>query len=277
VASTRKSEVRRVKGEGFAGESFSVTLQLALAANSTFAEAHRRSGRLDEAGELAVVEAGKEELGGDGAEEGEGHVFLGVPDIALGAEEGGALVAGVDGDGPFEELVEGADGEAGGDGEGEEPAASADDSAAEVDFAGGDGGDEALGEVAEAVVVVAGESEGVLGPGAQGDEGVGVVAADDEDEGVEEEEDAEEGGEGEAVAGGEEEGYAEEGGEDFEPPGEVVVRVDGGPEEGRGEEEEEPRAEGAEEGVRHRSLGRLSYAQIIEPTRELTSRPAETT
>src|SRR6185369_4056690 len=102
-----------------------------------------------------------------------------------------------------------------------------------------DGGNEALREVAEAVVVVPGEPEGALHPEAQRDLGVRVVAADHEDERVDEDEDVEERRQREAPVRREEQRGGDQERRDLERPRRIVVRVDAGRDErDRGEHEE---------------------------------------
>src|SRR5207249_5065024 len=83
---------------------------------------------------------------------------------------------------PFEEFVARAEREARRSHEDEQPAAGPQWRRAQQDLADQDGGDEALDEVTEAVVVVPSQAKQILNPEAQGNAGVGVVAADDEDE-----------------------------------------------------------------------------------------------
>lgn len=127
-----------------------------------------------------------EEDDGEGrADEGAEHVTLGVPVVALGAEECLRGFSRDEGGGPFEEFVDRADGHADADDAEGQPSALCDDVVTDEYFAANDGGDEALQEVAEAVVVIAGETEGFFRPITERDEGVGVVTANDEDDHVE--------------------------------------------------------------------------------------------
>ena len=181
------------------------------------------------------MDAGEDELREDRAEGGEGHVFLGVPDVALGAEEGVAFGAAHHGDAPFEELVGRAEGEADGDDDGEEPAAPADDAVPDEDLAREDRGHEPLGEVADAVVVVAREAEPVLHPETERHAGVRVVTAHDEDDGVHEHEHEQQGRERKAFVRRDDQREPDDGGEDLEAPREPLV----GPDHRPGEDGEE--------------------------------------
>src|SRR2546428_7930548 len=89
---------------------------------------------------------------------------------------------------PFEELVAGADRQATRRHEDEQPTTGPQRRRAQQDLTDQDGGDEALDEVTEAVVVVPRQAEQVLNPEAQGHAGVGVVTPDDEDERMDREE-----------------------------------------------------------------------------------------
>ena len=109
--------------------------------------------------------SGAEEAVGEGGEEGAEavgeHVFLGVPGVALGAEEEEAgMGVGEGGVGPFEDFEEGREAENAQYGHGGEGAAAADEAAVFEKLHRGPG-EEADGKVADAVVVVAGEAEGV--------------------------------------------------------------------------------------------------------------------
>ena len=70
-----------------------------------------------------IVPAGHEEQGAERADQRHAHVFLRVPDVALGGEEFGRGGTGGEGGPPFDQLVEGADAEANEEDDGEGPAA----------------------------------------------------------------------------------------------------------------------------------------------------------
>lgn len=189
--------------------------------------------------QLLVVQGVEEQLGGDGADAAEGHVFLRVPDIALGAQE--ILRARVVDlrDGPFEEFVRGTDREADAGDEEEEPLAWMEGRAANEDLSRDHRGDEALDEVGDTVVVIAREVEGFLCPEADGHACVGVVPADDEDGAVERDEDEDEWREREAFVRCEDDHDRKDGGEDLEGPRPEFEWVDAGPDEERERDGEE--------------------------------------
>jgi len=114
---------------------------------------------------------------GNCPEERQAHVFLGIPNIALCAEVGGALLREEEvGYAPFDEFVQPAEAE--GDFYGEHPAnpfIPAETIAKQV--AHGVGEEKAEVEMHNAVVVVAGHLEGVLQPVAEGVFGIGVLGA----------------------------------------------------------------------------------------------------
>lgn len=68
-------------------------------------------------GEGAVVDAAQEQQGAGGADQGAEHVPLGVPDVSLRAQESVRGLASGDRREPFQHLEDGAEGEAGADGE----------------------------------------------------------------------------------------------------------------------------------------------------------------
>ena len=174
----------------------------------------------------------EEDEGGAGADEGAEHVALGVPAITLGAEERFGGLYRYEGGGPFDEFVDGAYGHADGDHAEGHPAALCDDIVAHENFAADDGGDEALQEMAEAVIVVAGKVEGIFRPIADRDECVGVAAADHEDDHVQADEDEGEIREPPAFRLGDEDGdEADENRGDLKPPGRPVVGMPAGPDE----------------------------------------------
>src|SRR5207237_2285415 len=131
--------------------------------------------RWAEHGERTIVERAQQRLGGDRAEQRREHVPLRVPHVALRAEERLRGRAAGHGDPPFDELVACADREADRRDEHEQPAAGAQRRRPQQDLPGQDGGHEALREVAQSIIVVAGQPEGMLCPGAQRDALVRVV------------------------------------------------------------------------------------------------------
>src|SRR5690349_7323437 len=99
--------------------------------------------------ELAVVEAREEEQRGYRADERHEHVPLGVPDVALSAEERVGGRAAEDGGEPFDQLVGRAHREADADDEKGEPLATLERRSSEQHLAREHGGDEALRDVAK--------------------------------------------------------------------------------------------------------------------------------
>src|SRR5205809_6323921 len=91
---------------------------------------------------------------------------------------------------PFEELVAGAERQATRSHEDEQPTTGPQRRRAQQDLANQDGGDKALDEVTEAVVVDPRQAEQELNPEAQWHTGVGVVAAEEDDEGMDGEQSA---------------------------------------------------------------------------------------
>ncbi len=85
---------------------------------------------------------------------------------------------------PLDELVNRTDGQRHAGHQGEEPATRLQGRLAQQDFARHHGGDEALRQMADAVVVVTAEIEPLLQPKAQGHTGVGVVPPHHQDDGV---------------------------------------------------------------------------------------------
>lgn len=123
------------------------------------------------------------------ADESAEHVALGVPAVALGAEERLRCLCGNEGRCPFNEFIHGADGHADrNDAEGH-PATFFDHFVTNEDFSANDCGDEALHEMTKAVVMVAREVKGVFHPVADGNQRVGVAAADYEDNHVQADQD----------------------------------------------------------------------------------------
>jgi hypothetical protein len=164
---------------------------------------------------------------------------LRVPRVALRAEEGGRRFAGRRRRPPLDQLVEGAHRETDRRDQEEEPLPGPERRPTEEDLPGEDRRDEALHEVAEAVVVVAGETEGVPHPEAERDLGVGVVSARHQDDRVEEEEAVEKGRQAEPPVGRDEQRHADEDRRHLEHPGEAVVRRDARQREERDREAEE--------------------------------------
>ena len=148
--------------------------------------------------QLAVVAAREHEQRERGADQAEEHVPLGVPGVALGAEERLRGLPVEERAPPLDELVAGRERQAHRGRQHREPAAASEGRAAHQHLADEDGGDKALDEVAEPVVVVAGEMERVAEPEAERDLGVGVVPAHREHQRVEEEQAVEHRGEREA-------------------------------------------------------------------------------
>jgi hypothetical protein len=159
----------------------------------------------------------------EAADCGEEHVFVGVPRVALGAEEGHAEFASPDlRHGPFEEFVEEGRGHVEGEDEEVAPEGASGDDGVVKDFAKRQGEEEPVEKVDEAVEMIAArldsaQSEG-LEPLPVGHFGVGVVGS----EGVEAEKEENEavGEAGEDKATGREDEKEEPGGDEdvLEPP-----------------------------------------------------------
>src|SRR6266436_5407559 len=114
--------------------------------------------------DLAVVVSAQQRQGRDRSHEGREHVPLSVPLIALRAEEGVRALPADEGRPPLDELVGRADGQAHADDQEREPLAGPERRPADQDLADDDRGHEALGEVPEAIVGVAGEPQRVGRP-----------------------------------------------------------------------------------------------------------------
>src|SRR5205823_4766470 len=180
----------------------------ASAAGAATADVIPSSGRLQaHSGERTIVERAEQRLGGDGAEQRHEHVPLRIPHVALRAEERLRGRAAGHGDPPLDELIACADREANRGDEHEQPAARAQRRRPQQDLPGHDGGHEALHEVAQSIIVVAGKPEGMLCPGAQRDALVRVVTAQHENEGVDGQQ-----------------RRTQEGGNDLQAPGRPVLR-----------------------------------------------------
>src|SRR5437773_3654921 len=83
------------------------------------------------------------------------HIFLGIPWVALGAEKANGGVAAGQRCPPFDELVKGTDGKANADNKKRLPACLLQHLEADENFARDDGGDKALHDMTEPIVVVA--------------------------------------------------------------------------------------------------------------------------
>src|SRR6266487_5675377 len=142
---------------------------------------------------------------------------------------------------PFEELVAGAEGQATRSHEDEQPTTGPQRRRAQQDLADQDGGDEALDEVTEAVVVVPRQAEQVLNPEAQGHTGVGVVAADDEDERVDGEQGVGESGQRKTARSQHEHWACDQDRKDLEPRGGTIARRDARHDERGADENQEHR------------------------------------
>ena len=183
-------------------------------------------------GGASSTRAEAEEDGREDGAEGVGeHVFLGVPDVALAAEEGGP--GGPTGGGgvpPLDQLVAHGD-----EGDGEDREEKEDEAAADR-FGSHEGlgdsvGVEADGEVGDAIVVVALKTEGV-GHEAEGDAFESVVSADGVHVEQHGHEDVGGWGENEPAEVEDNEGRRDQDdGDILGPPGGAVVGVDAGPEE----------------------------------------------
>ena len=114
-----------------------------------------------------------------------------------------------------------------------------DHAATDEDLARDDGGDEALREMADAVVVIARQMKRIAHPEAQRHLGVGVVSADHQNGRVNDDQGVGERRQRETAIGGHQDDEADDGGEDLQQPGEVVVRMNQRPDEDCCERDEE--------------------------------------
>jgi hypothetical protein len=177
------------------------------------------------------VELSDGEQGDGDPDETREHVPLGIPGITLRSEKCVGLCASCYGGPPFDKFIPGADGLTYGDGEEIQPRSRQKGSPSEQYFPGDDGGHKSLGEVADAVVMVAGEVEVIANPVEQRHFGVSVVTADHQDDHVNCDQGVSEMGERESAVGPEEDRRADDGREDFHEPREVIVRFNCGPNE----------------------------------------------
>src|SRR5439155_1106726 len=120
--------------------------------------------RLQQVGQAAIVNASKQQLCRDRAQKSGEHVPLRVPHVALRTKEGIRGVTARKRGPPLEELVARTEREARRRHEDEQPAAGSQRRGAQQDLADQDRGNEALGEVPDAVVIVPSQAEQVLKP-----------------------------------------------------------------------------------------------------------------
>jgi hypothetical protein len=177
------------------------------------------------------MKMGKEQESASGAKQGQTHVGLRIPDIALAAEK---IVRGAAGEGgrpPFNQFVESANGEANGNDQKRDPFFSVYDVEAKKHFARDHRGDESLQEMPEPVVVIAREMECVPYPIEQWDLGVRIPPTHHEDRRVNRDQAIDQGRQREAAPRPKEDGNREDHREDLEPPRQAIRRGPSGPDE----------------------------------------------
>jgi len=101
------------------------------------------------------VKPAEGQLRGDRAGQGQKHIPLGVPDIALRAEEGVRVATADQGGPPFDHFIESAEGEADAARQDEQPFAGPQWRFSQQNFTGENGRDKSLREMAKPVIVVA--------------------------------------------------------------------------------------------------------------------------
>ena len=185
--------------------------------------------------QLPVVQAAKEDLSAHRPNQREKHVPLGIPDIALRTDKGARRLVGDHRRPPFEHFVKRADRQAGTGHQREHPLAAPQRRGAQEQLAHDHCREEALGEMAQPIVVIAGQVKRVANPTEERFAGVGVVSADDEDDGVQPDADIDEPCEWKPAAGRDEENRRNDGGGDLQDPGQPVLGTRAAPHEG-GEE-----------------------------------------
>ena len=188
--------------------------------------------------------------------------------VALGPEEGvGRRPAGRRGP-PFDQLVEGGKRQGDAGRQKEEPAAVVQLRAAAQELAGQHRRDEALREMAQPVVVIAGEAEDLLDPKPDRHTGIRVVAAHHQHHGMQKEQAVEEGRERKPLVRRDEDRNAGEHGGDLQPPRVAIVRADAGPDQDRRREREEDEGLAPGDGVlliRCNHVFRISACRRISP------------
>ena len=167
---------------------------------------------------MAVVKTFQCQLGRDRADQRQEHIPLGIPGIALCAEERGCRFPCQESCPPFDQFVEGAEGQTDAGHEEKEPLAVYQRRAPQEDLARKDRGDEPLRGVTDAVVVVSGEPKGILYPRADGSSGIRVMATEHQNERVDEEESIEQGGQAKARIRDDQQGNAKQDRADLKQP-----------------------------------------------------------
>src|SRR5690606_14259942 len=127
------------------------------------------------------MQAREEEEREDGAKERERHIGLRIPDIALRCKELIRAAPAEQRDGPFDQLVKGAEGKADGDGEDIAPDGRRHEMAADDHLARDNRRHEALRQMAEPVVIIALKTEPRLDIIKERHFGVSVMPADHQD------------------------------------------------------------------------------------------------
>jgi hypothetical protein len=191
-----------------------------------------------------------------------------VPDVALGSEIGVGLAAHDQRRPPLDELEEGAEGEAGGTHQVEQPAAALQRGFAQQQFARQDRRDESLREMPEPVVVVAREVEGVAEPVAERRHGIGVLAAVDQDDAVDRDQPQQQAGEVEAPAQRHDQRHADQHPDHLHEPGQAVGGGDARPEQHAADHGQQEGAFGARNG------GDVHGAKHTRPRRDYDADPA---
>jgi len=103
----------------------------------------------------AILDSRQESDGGNGAEQGAKHILLYVPGVALRSEKTDCGIPTDQSCPPFDQLIEGADGQTNTNDEERLPAFSVQDLQTNEDLAGDYGRHKALHNMAKAIVVVA--------------------------------------------------------------------------------------------------------------------------
>ena len=117
-----------------------------------------------ETSDRAILNSRQKSDGGNGAEQGAKHILLCVPGVALRSEKTDCGIATDQSCPPFDQLIEGADGQTNAHDQEWLPAFSVQDLQPDKDFAGNDGRHKTLHNMAKAIVVVTMPAEDRLKP-----------------------------------------------------------------------------------------------------------------
>lgn len=145
------------------------------------------SGLLFQLPQFPIVAARKGQLRGEGTDEGAKHIPLGVPNIPLCSQKIIGRLSLHQSGPPLKQLVECAKCQADRGHEEKEPLAGMEGCASEENLPGQNGGNKSLGEVAESIIVIAGEMEEILNPETDRNPRIGVMAPDHENDRMNEE------------------------------------------------------------------------------------------